>query len=52
MTRLILPAAVLALAAVFFVPDRTEAEPKQTVFQHQACPDCLVMRVNYVPPKP
>lgn len=23
-----------------------------TAFTHQACPDCLVMRVNYVPPKP
>lgn len=52
MTRLLFPAAVLALAAVFFGADRTEAEPKQTVFQHQACPDCIVMRVSYVPPKP
>lgn len=28
------------------------AEQQTTTFTHQACPDCLVMRVNYFPPKP
>lgn len=31
--------------------DAVQAE-QQTRFEHKACPDCIVMLVNFVPPKP
>lgn len=28
------------------------AEQQTTTFTHQACPDCVVMHINYIPPRP
>lgn len=30
----------------------TLAAPQQTRFEHKACADCIVMHVDFVPPKP
>lgn len=48
-------ALALAIIAIFtdmaITESRVEQVP-QTNFTYQACPDCLVMHVNYIPPKP
>lgn len=53
MTRLttLTAAAVLALVIARAIPTGAAAE-QPTVYQHQACADCVVMRVSFVPPKP